>query len=219
MRVSDILNETPLPDDWDKSVYNKGNKGGFKSRIEYARQKAQKIGGGSSRVAFVIKYQGRDTVLKIAKNKKGLAQNEQEQMMFHTAKVLGAEGIVTVPMIDYDEENDQPTWIHVEYARKLKNEQEFKQLSGFDMRKLIYYAAKNSYNRSLPMAHRMEFEEDWVGKVWTEDTFAYEFVSFVGNTGLHLPDLFAPHNWGVYKNNPVIIDLGLDEDIYQKFYS
>lgn len=218
MKILDILKETPLPDDWDKDLYSSG-KGSFKKRIEYAKQKAQKIGGGSSRVAFIIDYQGRKTVLKVAKNNKGLAQNEQEVGMLHTAEVLGASGIVTVPMIDYDETGNQPSWIHVEYARKLKSEKEFERLTGFDMRQLISYAAQISANRSYPAARNMKFDKEWTEKVWEEDSFANEFVSFVGNTELHLPDLFRYSNWGVYRNNPVIIDLGLSDDVYQQYYS
>lgn len=220
MKILDVLKETPLPDDWDKDVYKKGNKGGFKQRIEYAKQKAQRVGGGSSRVAFVIDYQGRKTVLKIAKNQKGLAQNEQEVSMLRTAEILGADGIVTVPMIDYDEQNSKPSWIHVEYARKLKSPQEFERLTGFDMEQLIMYAANVSHNRSLPRAHNMEFDRQWTEKVWEdEESFSNEFVSFVGNTELHLPDLLRANNWGVFNNHPVIIDLGLSDDIYTAHYS
>ena len=221
MIIHDVLKESPpLPDDWDKNVYSAGNKGGFKARIEYAKQKAQRIGGGSSRVAFIIDYQGRKTVLKIAKNNKGLAQNEQEVNMLHTAEMLGASGTVTVPMIDYDEEGNQPSWLHVEYARKLKSEKEFADLTGFNMYDLIAYSASVSHNRSFPSAHNKEFSPSWVEDIWEdEDSFAYEFVSFVGNTELHLPDLTRPANWGVYKNNPVIIDLGLSDDVYQTHYS
>lgn len=219
MKIQNILSETPLPDDWDKSIYSKGQ-GSFKARIEHAKQKAQRVGGGSSRVAFVIDYQGRKTVLKIAKNKKGLAQNEQEVNMLNTAEMLGASGTVTVPMIDYDETAEQPSWIHLEYARKLKSEQEFERLTGFKMQELISYASKISANRSYPAGHRMQFDDEWTNRVWEdEDSFAYEFVSFVGNTELHLPDLLRPSNWGVYKNHPVIIDLGLSDEVYQSFYS
>jgi len=37
---------------------------------------AKRLGGGSSRVAFLIDYQGRKTILKVAKNNKGLAQSQ-----------------------------------------------------------------------------------------------------------------------------------------------
>lgn len=70
------LVESPLPDDWDKSTFKKGIP--FKKQLDYAIERAEKIGSGSSRVAFEIEYKGRPTILKIAKNAKGLAQNEEE---------------------------------------------------------------------------------------------------------------------------------------------
>lgn len=219
MHILQLLKEAPLPDDWDKSTYGPG--GTFKKKIAYAKEKAKRIGGGSSRVAFEIPYQGRKTVLKIAKNRKGLAQNEQEASAFNDSRVLGSEGIVTVPMIDYDEQNPQPSWIHVEYAPKLKSEKQFEQLTGFKLEDIIAYAAKNSGNTSMSAYIRAkEFSKEFSDRVWEdEDGFAYAFVSFVGNTNTHLPDLMRVANWGVYKNNPVIIDLGLSEDIFRQHYS
>lgn len=77
MRIIEILNETPLPDDWDKGKFVKKDNS-FKSIINYAKERAKRIGSGSSRVAFIVQYQGRETVLKIAKNNKGIYQNRQE---------------------------------------------------------------------------------------------------------------------------------------------
>lgn len=217
MKLQDLC-EAPLPDDWDKKKFGPG--GTFKDRIAYAKKMAEKVGGGSSRVAFLIPYQGRNTVLKIAKNGKGMAQNEKEVMSFNDAHMLGAEGTVTVPMIDHDEENTQPSWIHVEYAPKLKSEKQFEQLSGFKMEDLLNYVAKLTGNHSLPMAKNKEFSQEFADRIWeNEDSFAYEFVNFIGNTDTHLGDLQRVSNWGVYNNNPVIIDLGVDEQILKKFYS
>ena len=73
MRAKEFTLEAPLPPDWDKEQLNLRQT--FKNRIKYAVSKAQRIGSGSSRVAFIIPYEGRNTVLKVAKNLKGLAQN------------------------------------------------------------------------------------------------------------------------------------------------
>lgn len=219
MKIQDLLYESPpLPDDWDKDLFKQG-RGSFKKRLEHAKQKAQRVGGGSSRVAFIIKYEGRDTVLKIAKNKKGLAQNYQESTMLRTADVLGSSGTVVVPMIDHDETNEDPSWIHVEYARKLKSEQEFERLTGYKLSMLLDYAAQQFGNRSVKFFRHKEFPDDWKEKLWEEDSYASELLNFIGNTELHLPDLYRYSNWGVYKNKPVIIDLGLDETVYKQYYS
>jgi len=218
MDIHKIL-EAPLPDDWDSSKFSSNNT--FKDRIEYAKKMAQRIGGGSSRIAFLIKYKNRDTILKVAKNKKGMVQNERESMAFNDASMLGVEGTVTVPMIDYDEKNSQPTWLHVEYAPKLKSEKQFRQLSGgFELEDILNYAAKLTNNRSILGANNKTFSNEFTDKIWeAEGSFAYELVNFIGNTDTHLADLRRLSNWGAYNNNPVIIDLGVDEQILKKFYS
>lgn len=218
MKIQNILKETPLPDDWDSSIYS--DRVPIKHRVEYAKKKAARLGGGSSRIAFEIPYKGRKTVLKVAKNRKGMAQSEEEVGMMNTAAALGNEGVVTIPMIDFDDRSESPTWIHVEYASKLNSADEFKKLTGWDMEKLIHYAAKLSHNRSLPHAHNMEFDKEWVEKVWEkEDSYAYNFVSFIGNTEIDLSDLTNNlQNWGVYKGNPVIIDLGYTAQIGKEYY-
>ena len=95
------LTEAPLPDDWDKNVYSPNNS--FAKQVKYAKERAQKVGSGSSRVAFKIEYQGRPTVLKIAKNRIGLAQNEQESQALRDYYLED----ITIPMIDYDEASPQ----------------------------------------------------------------------------------------------------------------
>lgn len=98
-----FLLETPLPDDWNKSTFKKGVS--FKKQIDYALERATKISSGSSRVAFEIEYKGRPTILKIAKNAKGLAQNEDDANLLNEPYIPE----IVIPMIDYDEENEQPS--------------------------------------------------------------------------------------------------------------
>jgi len=75
MKVHELL-EAPLPDDWDKTKFSPGQE--FDDMIQYALDRSEKVGKGSSRVAFGIQYQNRPTILKVAKNTNGLKQNKQE---------------------------------------------------------------------------------------------------------------------------------------------
>src|SRR5690625_4465672 len=121
MNILSLL-EAPLPEDWDSEIFS--DKVPFKTRVEYAKESAQKVGGGSSRIACEIPHEGRRIVLKIAKNSKGMAQNEVEVDMLNNARFLNAEDIV-VPEIDHDESSSSPTWIHMEYAPRLKSNKEW----------------------------------------------------------------------------------------------
>ena len=120
LREDEIIDEMPLPADWDPQAYNQ-NTTTFKSRLAYALERAKKLGTGSSRVATVIEYQGRPTVLKIAKNAKGLAQNGVEASILDDgyASQLG----ILIPLIDFDTANRDPLWIHTEMATKANEKQ------------------------------------------------------------------------------------------------
>jgi len=98
MKIIELINETPLPSDWDSSKFNTSNS--FESIVDYALERSKKIGTGSSRIAFEVEYEGRPTILKIAKNKKGLAQNEVESKMLSDGYIEKME--LTIPLIDYD---------------------------------------------------------------------------------------------------------------------
>ena len=209
LSFSQYLTEAPLPDDWNGALFDE--KIPFARRVRYAQERAKRLGAGSSRVAFVIPYQGRDTVLKVAKNRKGAAQNEVEARNLEDwyLKNMG----ISIPLIDYDERNDQPTWIHTEKAEKIRDS-DFKKLTGLTLSQIIDYAeAASGRNRNI---NRSQFE----GKVDEENEFLQSMVDLVGNY-THLPtgDLRRLANWGLYKGQPVIIDLGLDDDVFKSHYS
>jgi hypothetical protein len=110
------VDEMALPAGWDAEAL--GHDKTFKSRLEYALQRARRLGGGSSRVAFVIPDNGRETVLKIAKNRKGLAQNQAEADILDDG-YIGRLDIV-IPLVDYDKTNREPVWIQTELAQKVR---------------------------------------------------------------------------------------------------
>lgn len=198
------LFETPLPDDWDKSTYRESNS--FAKRLKYAQERAQKIGTGSSRVAFVIPYNGRETVLKIAKNEKGMAQNEHEVDRLED-RIIQGYGIF-IPLIDYDKENVRPTWIHTEKAEKC-SAADFKKACGGTPSDLVAYA-KRVRGDSLRYGNPDAIDG--------ESDFAYNFSNYANYSGDPIEDLIRLANWGMYNGSPVIIDVGLSHDIFDKYY-
>jgi hypothetical protein len=211
MKLHELLNEAPLPDDWDKSAYKSDTS--FASRLRYAQERAKKIGTGSSRVAFEIEYQGRPTILKIAKNKKGIAQNDYESQMFNDYYVVGMG--ITIPMIDHDEENEPPTWIHTEKAEKMKPTQFKKFFSGLtpdELITVINYGTGRSNMSSPEETERMQ-------EIIENNEDIDSLVDLVGNYGLPVGDFSRLANWGIYNGQPVIIDLGLSSDVMAQHYS
>ena len=204
VRLSQFLSEAPLPDDWDDAMYN--DKVPFARRVAYAKERAKRLGSGSSRVAFVIPYQGRDTVLKIAKNRKGMAQNEVESEHLRDYYLRGLG--LFIPLIDYDEKNEAPTWIHTEMAQKAK-EADFVKACGGTLADLLAYASKY---------HGKKTHYGDASKVDRESDLAQAMVDYVGNYDANIADYQNIKNWGVYNGRPVIIDAGYNDDVQQLYY-
>jgi hypothetical protein len=213
MKLNDILKEAPLPPDWDKNKFHSNTP--FIQRVRYAQDRAKKLGTGSSRIAFEIEYEGRPTVLKIAKNKKGIAQNDFESQMFGDYYVLGLG--ITIPMIDHDEENDPPTWIHTEKAEKMKPAQ-FKQffsgLGSDAMMDAVMYLSGKEIRRSEPSPEDVELYNE----LYEDNEYINSMVDLIGNYDVHPGEYRWLANWGVYNNAPVIIDIGGSSEVLEKFY-
>lgn len=220
----EAVDEMALPADWDPTAL--GHDKTFKSRLQYVRQRAARLGGGSSRIAVIIPDNGRDTVLKVAKNKKGMAQNEAEVEILKDG-YLGRLDIV-IPLIDYDKQNPIPTWLQTEKANKVNN---------LTLRKLLHCDKTNwglsyfvdavrvksgqpkrysdslqSIKESLLKAGQSEEDlEIFMG-------YADEVADLVGSSSLLPDDMNNPANWGEYKGRPVIIDLGFTEAVMPLYY-
>ena len=216
MRATDFITEAPLPDDWDQTVYKKETP--FSVRVQYAKERAQRLGSGSSRVAFVIDYKGRQTVLKIAKNKKGIAQNEAESLILSDGYLHGQGKMV--PIIDYDTQGH--TWIHCELAQKatvvaMRN---YFQLNNWnDLIRL-----EDKYAERANIRHRAEAQWDLCTQNATEDhkEMLEGWVSFLHvlrvDFGVHLGDFDRIQNWGFYQGHPVILDVGFTEHVHDTHY-
>jgi hypothetical protein len=220
MRLNELfnesaINEAPLPDDWDKAVYTPSTK--YSQRIAYAVERAQKMGKGSSRTVFEIEYQGRPTILKVAHNIKGMAQNEAEANILNDGYVQQIG--IAIPLIDYDEEHPQPVWIHMEKAQRATQGQLSKMMQCGSLHWLVAtavhaYSGKQSDCTDMVMKHyNLSGREEM-------DTF-FEYVDKLQelmSMGVALEDFTTARNWGLYNGSPVVIDLGFNDEISKKYY-
>jgi len=210
MKLSNILKEAPLPDDWDKSAYKSHTS--FASRIRYAVERSKKVGAGSSRVAFEIEYEGRPTILKVAKNKKGLAQNDYESSILNDYTLT-----IGIPMIDYDEENDPPVWIHTEKAEKMKPTQFKKFFNGLTPAEAVHLAMAVS-GRFRDITVSPEVEEQYE-KIREDNETISELTDIISNYDIHPGEFSILSNWGIYKGEPVLIDVGGSSQVITQHYS
>lgn len=202
-----ILEEAPLPPDWDEAIWN--DRVPFKTRVEYARQRANRIGRGSSRVVFQIPYKGRKTALKIAMNNKGAAQNRAEVQFFgdYFMKQIG----ILIPAIDWDEKSAYPTWIHTEFAEKANISKLQTALGNAHPFEVIRYLIDNAEGKKTSIQLREKTMNSPLFEKLQELIYNY-------NGQVNFADLFAIANWGIYKGKPVIIDLGLTNEVYETHY-
>ena len=218
--IRENITEAPLPAEWDKTVYTPAQS--YKKRIDYAVARAQKLGTGSSRVAFDIPYQGRNTVLKVAKNAKGMAQNQAEASLLEDGYIQSLG--IAIPLIDYDEEHAQPVWIHTEKAMKASAKQLCDIMKCGKLEWLVN-AAKYA------QTGRGQDHNDDVMKLYRDDGYPayaqnnldifHEYVDLLQELygfEVNLDDFSRPANWGLYNGQPVIIDLGFTQEVAKQHY-
>ena len=214
----EVLDEMPLPADWDPQQYSQGTT--FKQRLAYALERAKKLGTGSSRVATIIDYQGRPTVLKIAKNQKGLAQNSVEADILSDgyASQLG----ILIPIIDYDEQNREPTWVHTEMATKASEKQLCQLMKCDNLHQLINMAyaiqGRKIYGNYENFANHLRQKGKSEQDIDTMTEYANTLADLNSNFDVELGDFGRAANWGIYNGKPVIIDVGFNSNVMNQYY-
>ncbi len=218
--VEQIVDEMPLPTNWDPQQFQQQTTS-YKSRLAYALERAKKLGAGSSRVAMTIEYEGRPTVLKVAKNAKGLAQNSVEADILSDgyASQLG----ILIPIIDYDEQNREPSWVHTELATKANEQQLCRIMRCKSLNSLISFGEiiAGKYPRRTAQDVINGMVNDGVSEqdIETCTDYANKLADLANSFDVELRDLTSAANWGFYKGHPVIIDVGFNSNVLQQYYS
>jgi hypothetical protein len=207
---SKIITEVPLPPDWDEEQMKKQKGTTFKSRVAYAISKSKKIGMGSSRVVVKLEEGGKPTALKIAKNRKGEAQNQAEIDLLSDGYISQME--IVIPIVDWDK-SDPPVWLQTELARVPKSSKEICDYLGCkSLSSLLEFA--NGYKHST-LGYSIQQQILKTIEPQKEETFLYyaqslaELVDF----NVNLVDFMQYQNWGFYHGKPVIIDIGFTKEV------
>jgi hypothetical protein len=180
----------------------------YAKKIKYAKEMMGKpLGTGSSRMVFIID----DTkVLKLAKNKKGLIQNEVE---IGWADDYYFDDILA-NVIDFDENN---LWVIMELAKKVKKS-DFKRLWGINFEDMYLYL---NYVYAINHGKR-SYIRDEVKEIMDESEDVSKVVDFMLNGDSLAGDLGNVSSWGLVKRDGVetlvLIDFGITNKIYQSYY-
>lgn len=183
----------------------------FAKRKQYADQHYQKLGAGSSRIVYKLPS---GNVLKLAKNAKGLAQNENECG-------LGQDhyfGDLLAKVIDCDQ-NDM--WIVSEEAKKT-TPQRFEEITGANFEevgKLIRNVYAN--NRSRSMGQVVKQDQAIIDGLY-ENQFVSQLLEMMNSYDLGGGDLTRIDSYGeVLRNGQpdiVLRDYGLNDKTWDQHY-
>lgn len=187
----------------------------FASLKTFCDNKFEKLSSGSGRLVYII---DETTVLKLAKNKKGLAQNEQETNAYYN-NVFGTD---FAKIHDYFETEEGVWWLVAEKANKL-TAAKFKEITGFPV-KLMFEVIRadvdmaKTYNSS-PIRG---ISEDVLEAI-REDPFYQMIRELCIDLSYSIGDLVRMNSYGwVVKEDGteeiVIVDYGLSDDVYDEHY-
>lgn len=175
----------------------------YAKKKAYCKEKLQQLGVGTSRAAFDM---GGDKVLKLAINRKGIAQNEVEWDSQHYNSII-------VPEI-YDVDDDG-YWIIMQRAEKCTASR-FKQINGYTLDQAREYIIDH-------LDGKMNNLPQEINDIIEDESYVQEVIDLYRNYDIDWRDLIVPRNMGVVMDdhgNPmtVAIDLGANESVLQDFY-
>ena len=182
----------------------------FNGKIKHADQNLERLGSGSGRAVYSISD---DRVLKLAKNTKGIAQNEVEAGIGgdYTAKHIVTE------VFDSADDN---SWVLAEKAKKV-TEKRIKELTGipslWDLQKFLQNQVDSNKGRNV-----YKQDQELIDFFW-ENEFASDLVTFVVDYGQVSGDMGRPSTYGeVLKDGQpaiVLTDYGLNDEVFDSHYS
>jgi hypothetical protein len=178
----------------------------FKARMDYCQANLPRIGGGSGRMVYQIDDQ---TVIKLAKNAKGVAQNAAEDDGY----IRQSYGHVTANVLDRHPDH---LWIESQIAKKVGRTR-FKQLSGgidideVDKWMRNYEEARNGRNPIRPQDPEIKDKID-------NNEFFYDIANMANEMNMRFGDFGRLSSYGEINGELVLVDYGLSDSVYTTHY-
>lgn len=172
----------------------------YNSRKEYAEKNLKHLSSGSSRIVYsTSKY----TIIKLAKNDKGIAQNKAECNPKMKSKFLNE---VIGHAANY-------SWMETHYLDKI-TAKEFNEMTGLDFDDFgesIRYGLKN-VSGNTDKEKPANFDK-------VSESEIYKEMFRIGKEFKLMPgDLARISSWGTKDGRPVLIDAGLTKDVFSEYY-
>lgn len=199
----------------DEAVYPEGfNVEEFKAlpsyaaRMKYVKARLPKVAQGSARAVFIV---DNTTVLKVAMNEKGKAQNDVE------ADVGRQNGY---PVAKVFEVGDGGAWIEMEKAEKA-TPKVFKQLAGVDLKtfeQVVRYYDMDMKGENQYMARPANYDDLVSG----DNELINDVLGMMADYNMPGGDIGRISSWGVVnrgKPTLVMIDFGLTQTVWDDYYA
>lgn len=178
----------------------------FNQRLTYCKEHlGPNIGQGSSRIVFQLTD---EICLKLAKNEKGIAQNELE---FRNSEDYYIDNLF--PKVFDESDSENYLFLVSEYVLPAKKS-DFKIVENVSFDDFITILMNLNWNKRLTQEENNIYEESYL----IRDVYDYSM-----NYNVPIVELTRIQNYGlVYRDNQatiVLLDSGFNDDIYQQHYS
>ena len=182
----------------------------FAGKIKYANERLPRIGSGSGRIVYDIDG---EKVLKLAKNAKGVAQNEAEA---GAGYYRDTQHIVTEI---FDGAQDD-TWLIVEKGKKV-GEKRIKELTGIPSLFALNTFLRNTHEQNNGR-RKIYGQDKEIEEFFWENEFTNDLTNFIANYGQHVGDMGRPSSYGevLRDGQPTIVltDYGLNDEVFATHY-
>jgi hypothetical protein len=171
----------------------------YQARTKYAEKNLKHLSSGSSRIVYETPDK---TIIKMAKNDKGIAQNKAESNPKMKSKYLN----------EIISQAKNFSWLETHYLEKI-TEKDFEKMTDIDFNDFgdaIRYGLKDvsESSKSKPK----HFEEISKSDIYKE-------MKSVGEKFKLMPgDIARISSWGTKDDRPILIDAGLTKEVFEKFY-
>jgi hypothetical protein len=211
-QIRKLIKETLIgeeyPSSWNIDEFKELNS--FKSRVDYCNANLSRISSGSGRIVYKIDD---EKVLKLARNAKGIAQNEVE---IEYGNYYDISDIVA-QVFDY---HDKGLWTEMELAKKV-NPSNFKETVGVTFPEYVSALNYHYFNDIKPSKTSSYPKPENMDDMW-ENEFIYSMLNFMSNYDVPVGDLRRLSTYGLVNrdgvNTIVMVDYGLTHDVYNDYY-
>lgn len=194
-----LSSSSSIKSDLDEILNQIENLETFQERQEFAESNLNHLSSGSSRIVYKTDD---NFIIKMAKNKKGIAQNKAEANPEMISDFLNK-------ILD---KASNYSWIKTCYLDKI-TAKDFEKMTGInfdDFSEVIDYGLKNISDSDT--SKPKNFNEVSKSKIYKE-------IKRIGDKFKLMPgDIGRISSWGMKNNHPILIDAGLTKKIFEEFY-